>query len=147
MRHDVQYHYAPLHKYPGMRPKDVAIWDQFLITHPDTFTHVWYDVHLGDPIANEKEREDALRSGMYDVARWCVDVVAADKNNFWAIEIKPNAGAGALGQALAYAALLNAERKSNPPIRPAVLTDTIAPITEQAALLLGVTMLTPHYNK
>jgi hypothetical protein len=143
MRRETQYPYEWLHKYPGMRPKDVAIWDAFLVQHPDAFFRVWYDVHLGDPVQVEADREEQLKSGMYDVARWCVDVLADDGTGFWAIEIKPNAGAGALGQALGYAALLNKEHVFDRPVRPAVLTDNVAPITQQAAELLKVVVFTP----
>lgn len=147
MRYEQEYPYKSLHKYPGMRPKDVAIWDEFITRHPGIFKRVWYDVHLGDPVQHEHQREESQLSGMYDVSRWCVDVLAYDNNNFWAIEIKPDAGAGALGQALAYAALLTSEHEFSRPVRPAVLTNNVAPITEQAARLLKVGIFTPDTQK
>jgi len=126
-----------------MRPSDVAIWDAFILSHPDAFHRVWYDVHIGDPISDEKERQHMIDSGMYDVSCWCVDVIADDGSEYWVIEIKPNALAGALGQALAYTKLLEKEKHFDKPLQPAVLTDNIAPITQQAAMLLGVPLFTP----
>ena len=126
-----------------MRPKDVVIWDQFIHNNPDTFLRVWYDVHIGDPVGKNTDHKEMHASGMYDVSCWCVDVVAEASNNFWIIEIKPDALAGALGQALAYTALLEKQNLFHKPIVPVVLTDSISPITLEAAGLLKVGLLTP----
>lgn len=130
-------------KYPGMRPNDVAIWDEFILSHPDAFIRVWYDVHLGNPVGQHHDEQEMKDNGMYDVSCWCVDVVAEDEHGFWAIEVKPNAMAGALGQSIAYAKLLQKDNWGEKPIRPAVLTDDMAPITQEAAVLMGVILFTP----
>ena len=124
-----------------MRPLDRVIWDRFIDKQPHAFKRVWYDLHIGDPCCDEALRADMHASGAFEVAQWCIDVVADDGRDFFIIEIKPAARASALGQALAYAALLNAEKKDGVRRVPAVLTDEIIPITASAAALLGVVML------
>ena len=135
--------YKSLAKYPGMRPKDVAIWDQFIIDYPHAFERVMYNVHLGDPVRVGDDKEDMVKSGMFDVSRWCIDVLADDGTHLWAIEIKPDAAASAIGQALAYAALVTQEFGLPTKVLPLVITDEIAPITQQAANLLGVRIKSP----
>ena len=135
--------YRPQAKYPGMRPKDVAIWDQFIIDYPHAFKRVAYDVHLGDPVQIEENRADMLKSGMYEVCQWCIDVLGDDGTRIWAIEIKPNAGGGALGQALAYAALVSHDSGLKMKALPLVITDEISPITQHVANMLRVKILSP----
>lgn len=132
-----------MHKYPGLRPHDMALWDMLLLSHPGLFKEVWYNIKLGDPVTQERDREIMLRTGMYDVSSWVVDVLARDEENYYVIEIKPDAKAGAIGQALAYKALLESEYTFTAPLYPVVLTDDIGPITQTAAQLLGVTVMTP----
>lgn len=143
MQRATEYPYKTLTKYPGMRPRDVAIWDTFLLNHPGRFFRVWYDVHMGDPVGAEHDHEEMCNNGMYDVSRWCVDVIAEDAEAFYIIEIKPDAKAGALGQALAYKKILDREVGFAKPSHAVVLTDSIGPITLQAAELMGVALITP----
>ena len=143
MHNNIEYPYKSLDKYPGMRPRDVAIWDEFILSHPDAFFRVWYDVHIGDPVGHKHNEKEMRENGMYDVSCWCIDVLAEDENGFWVIEVKPDAMAGAIGQALSYTKILEKEQKFNKPLRPAVLTNDIPPITQQAGNLLGVLIFTP----
>lgn len=138
-----EYPYKLLTKYPGMRPKDVVIWEEYILNHPDSFLRVWYDVHIGDPKLLIPKQHTVQDSGMYDVSRWCIDVLAETENFLFVIEIKPDALAGALGQALAYRALLEKIQQFAKPLHPVVLTDNVSPITRQAANLLKVSLLTP----
>lgn len=135
--------YELKHKYRGMRPLDEIIWDEFVHRHRGEFEMVWYNVHIGDPARDDDERRMMKDNGAYDVSCWCVDVLAKSGDQFYVIEIKPDARAGALGQALAYKAILEAEGKIPPGSVPVVLTDNLHPITEQAAQLLGVQILVP----
>jgi hypothetical protein len=135
--------YKPLHKYRGMRPKDIAIWDEFLLRNPTAFVRVWYDTHIGDPSTLALGSEEMKRSGMYDVSCWCVVVIADDGNALYVIEIKPNALAGALGQALAYKKFVEKLPGVNKPVYAAVLTDNLSPITQEAASMLNVALFTP----
>lgn len=137
------FKYQRLHKYPGMRPHDVAIWNQYIKNHPNAHTRVWYDVPLGDPFPDATEHDHVHKTGAFDVSRWRIDVLAESENGIAIIELKPNAGASALGQALAYEKLIRKEWKLEVPTIPVVLTDTLSPITEEAARLLGVLLLVP----
>ena len=138
----LQFPYKPMHKYPGMRPKDVAVWERFMTANPDAFVEVYYDAHVGDPVSAPELHDEMRASGAFDVCQWCVDVIARAPNITYVIEVKPNAGAGALGQALAYTKLLQREGRIPVNSVPVVLTDNISPILQEAARLLGVLIFT-----
>ena len=135
--------YRLIDKYPGMRPRDEVIWDEFVRLNPSAFDYVYYDVHMGEPTSDPREKQRMLANGSYEVSQWCVDALAIAGEVEHVIEIKPNAGAGALGQALAYVKLLQAEGRVSDKAVPVVLTDVLSPITEQAAKALGVIVIVP----
>lgn len=135
--------YKLLPSYEGMRPKDVAIWDTFTQNNPHMFDWVWYNVPVGDPVAHEQDRPEYRANGMDGVSFWRVDVVGFKGGMYYAVEVKPNAGAGAIGQALIYAAFLRENLPAGTKVWPTILTDDIAPITAQAAIMLRVIAITP----
>lgn len=136
-----EYPYKSLHRYPGMRPYDVAIWDQFILTNPGVFKRVWYNVPVGDPCGCDHDHAEGEHNGYNGVTSWRADVVADDGEFIYTIEIKPNALGGAIGQALSYSVLLPKYNVLDKPVKPVVITDDIAPITLEAASLLGVALL------
>lgn len=138
-----QFEYKLLEKYPGMRPRDEYIWDDYVQKHPQAFTSVYYNVPLGDPFPEDDAKIEAKANGAYEVSQWRIDALAEDDTAIYVIEIKPDAGAGALGQALAYVKLIQKEWNIIKPIYPVVLTDKITPVMEQAAKMLGVLVLIP----
>ena len=126
-----------------MRTRDEVIWDEFIRTHPDRFDRVWYNVPLGEPYKDLDLRREAKDNGAWESTQWRIDVLAEDQDFFYVIEIKPNAMGGALGQALAYKALLQKHHQVDKPIITIVLTDVVSEITDEASELLGVAVIIP----
>lgn len=135
--------YKLLQKYDGMGPNDEVIWDSFIMANPSAFDFVYYNVHIGRPTDDPVIEQTMRRNGSWEVSQWCVDVLAFASGKPYVIEVKPNAGAGALGQALSYTRLLQAEGFIGEDAQPIVVTDNLSPITEQAALQLGVIVAVP----
>jgi hypothetical protein len=130
-------------KYPGIRPRDEIIWDTFIERNPSAFEYVFYNVHLGNPTNSSEEIIKMRQNGSYEVSQWCVDVLAYADGVPHVIELKPDAGAGALGQALAYREILIAEGRITSNAIPLVITNQISPITQHAADLLGIIVMIP----
>ena len=130
---DIPMEYLRLTRYPHMSPADIDLWDRFIERNPARFSRVWYDVHVGE--GGETPEDCGYRDAAcwWDLTRWRIDVVAEDGENFYIIEIKPNANAKALGQANAYAILFEDEHKPLKPVVSVVLTDSIHPNTERIA--------------
>ncbi len=135
--------YQLIEKYPGMGIKDEVIWDSFIIANPFAFDFVYYNVHIGQPTTDPHIEAQMRRNGSWEVSQWCIDVLAFASGKPYVIEVKPNAGAGALGQAVAYTRILQAEGHVDESAQPMVVTDNLSPITEQAALQLGVIVAVP----
>lgn len=137
------YKYERQTYYPGLKAIDGKLWDEFVYRNPTAFLSVKYNVHLGNPSADPNAEAKLRASGAFEVMQWCIDVLAWDGTDYTIIEIKPDARAGAIGQALAYRALAIGEGLVPDTTRALVLTDNLSPITERAAQLLGVGILVP----
>ena len=139
----IKYKYGLQNRYPGMRIRDEVIWDEYVKKHPHAFNFTWYNVPLGDPFPDPDKKILALANGGYEVGQWRIDVLAEGDDGLVVIEVKPNADSRALGEALAYTALLKKEWGISAPVVPVVLTDKMSPILEQAAKLMGVVVIVP----
>ena len=139
----VPHEYDRLAKYPGIRPHDAAIWEEFIRSRPDYYDFVYYDVKIGRPRVDGMSEQEMKWSGAWDVAQWRVDVIGQGPYGIDIIEVKPGALAGAIGQTLAYRALLQHEGLIPDDANCKVLTDQLVPITEQAGKLLGVEIIVP----
>ena len=130
--------YRLMHSYPHMRPQDVAIWNRYILANPDRFKQVFYDYHLGENCDHGENETECVGCGFHDVCRWKCDVIAYGDGIIYTIEIKPDAGAKAIGQAIVYKTLFELQEKPNVPIVAVILTDTIAPLTKLIAHAHGV---------
>lgn len=139
----VRYPYKLMQKYPGLRPNDEILWDEFIKNNPVTFDWVYYDVPVGDPTASDERKQSMQRNGAFEVSQWRIDVVGFSKGEPVIIEVKPNAAAGAIGQVLSYKALLVAEGSIDQNTPCMILTDEISPITEHACKLLDIMIHVP----
>jgi hypothetical protein len=139
----IPHRYELKNKYPGMRLGDEVIWDEFVKNNPDFFLSVWYNVPLGEPYTEEEKAVEARANGGWDVSQWRIDVLGETADAFAAIEVRPDADARALGNAIAYAKLLKAEWGLVKPVIPVVLTNRMSPIMEKAAAICGVRVLVP----
>jgi len=126
------------HRYPGMRPKDEVIWDKYIQMHPGVFDSCFYNVPVGDPSHNDSEKGEMQYNGGWGVSTWRVDVVGIKDAMQYVIEIKPHADTHAIGEVLAYRALLIAEGKIKPDAIPLIITDEASMILLQACAALGV---------
>lgn len=136
-----KYPYKLQNKYPGMRLEDEVIWDEFIKRNPAAFFSCYYNVPVGDPMPHENEKKEAVQNGGYDVSQWRIDVLAETADGLAVIELKPHAGPGALGQALAYKKLIEKEWQLTKPVVPIVITNGVSSIMLEAAAMLGVQVI------
>ena len=130
--------YKKQNKYPHLLPEDTAIWERWIESHPDVFSSVQYDVHIGIEEDIDEAIEESIRGAWFDLTRWKIDVLAEDEAALYIIEIKPFANSKALGQALAYSLLYESEHQPVKPIIPVVLTNSHIKTTRRAGELMGV---------
>lgn len=137
---DKEYTYEKMSEYPHMLKRDAEIWHRFIEQNPGKFLHCIYDLHVGDgaPIEDDTPPRDAY--AWKRVTQWRADVAAWDGNALYMIEVKPNAKASAIGQALGYKILYLDNNKTGIKVVPVVLTDNAFGETEKFAAAVGVEM-------
>ena len=110
-----------------MKPRDMAIWERFISQNPDRFQSVEYDVHVGDPRDNDENLSAEMQRDREALGRRKIDVVAYDSGHIHIIEVKPNAGATALGQAIMYDYLYTRDHKPKLETIATIVTDVASP--------------------
>lgn len=112
-----------LRKYPHMFPKDIVIWERFLLKHANEFTGFDYDIKVG----TVPKFPDGLDTGIYKAGEilWKkrIDAVGHKADELLIIEVKPNAGPSAIGQVLGYVQLYRDEIKPTQKISGLIVTD------------------------
>ena len=90
--------FKKLGKYPHMKPADILIWERFIEAHPDAYDSVQYDLGVG--LLPPFEVIVVAETGGSDAELYLrkIDVVGFKDGVVDVIELKPNAGPGAVGQ-------------------------------------------------
>ena len=106
--------------------------------YPDFFERVNYDVRCGTgrsypPVSDEKILHD-----IQGLSKLRIDVVGFRDKEQWVIELKPRAGASAIGQVMCYTNLYKDLCPANTPLTMAVITDEAVPDIERIAASFSV---------
>jgi hypothetical protein len=136
------YPYGRLGSYAHMKPRDIAIWERFIDEYPDAFEKCEYDVFVGDPPAfntlwdnDEDKNQDALY-------RLKIDVLGHSPGRMDIVEVKPEAGPGAIGQLEGYYKLFMRDMAAGATVGKVLVTDMERPnmryLCEQAGVALFV---------
>jgi len=130
-----RFPFAPLSKYPHMKPEDVAVWNRFVAANSGLFDTVDYDVPVGTGADVDPEHPDAIQYDAKILTRKKVDVVAYKGNAVFVIEVKPVANARGLGQILTYLPLWLADHPGELDVRGMVVAGEME--REMAAVYAG----------
>jgi hypothetical protein len=108
-----------------MSVKDSEVWTAFLDTHFVKIDRVLYDVTVGGKASQR------VVGGVELVPMWKtlvskrIDAVVWSGGEVWTCEVKPIASMSALGQALTYQFLWNAEKRTEQKARACVVCSRI----------------------
>ncbi len=133
--------FAKQPSYPHMRPADVVIWESFLAAYPDAYKEVAYDVMVGDVPDFVMDATDDVGSNITTLYKWKIDVLAKRGGGYDVIEIKPAAGASAIGQVICYDVLLDDVLGDGADTTPVLLTDSVRPNMPRLCAHHGVRLL------
>lgn len=111
--------------YPHFLSEDIGVWTRYLQSPIAKIAEVWYDVHVGTPIAvaNEAGQMDHKLAAALGMKR--IDVVARVTDVFWVIEVKPIANMTAVGQAVAYRRLFMQEFEPRREVLGVIICDQV----------------------
>ncbi len=132
------FKYEKRYWYPHMMPEDVAIWERFIARYPDAYDGCEYDVPVGTLPNFDVKLSEGTEDQTYKLYKKKIDVVAYSKEDIDIIELKPNAGASAVGQIKMYRSLFIKE--FSPPIAPRciIITDKVSDDVREFAREEGV---------
>lgn len=132
------HEFKQLNWYPHMGPEDAAIWHRFIAQFPDAYDRVQYDVKVGKAPDFVTEHEDEAMRAQAPLYQRKIDVIGYKADQIDIIEVKPNAGASAIGQVKQYRHLWSQEYM--PPETPkcVIVTDNVKPDTGEFAHAEGV---------
>lgn len=106
-----------------MLPLDIAIWRQFLNLYEDDFEEFRYDVHVGPKLRMDDPKIPWLGDFSERALSLRIDVLGFKPGECWLIEVKPNAGLGALGQLMAYRFYLDPSIYEGRVLKAVICTD------------------------
>ncbi len=132
---------ATVGQYRHMSPHDSAVWSAFLTTHLIDIERVMYDVTLGGRASRHIPDGSDMKQMWETLIKKRVDAVVWTHGQVWCVEVKPLAGMAALGQALAYAFLWNAEGRSETKARAVVVCARVDEDVEAVFLAYGVLVI------
>ena len=87
-------------KYPHMMPADILIWSRYLKSNPFPNARIAYDVHVGTPAGPLDGLSAQYELMAIALSTKRIDAVVYEPRRTLIIEIKPYAGASAIGQVL-----------------------------------------------
>ena len=133
-----QYPYEKRYKYPHLKPLDIAIWERYISAKPDFWETVDYDLAIGTGAPIALGTEENMARDFKILTQYKIDVVGYKENAIDIVEIKPNAGASAIGQVKSYEALYKNYVNPSGNTRAVIITDMARPDIFLLAHELGV---------
>ena len=124
-----KYKFAKLRKYPHLGPEDIFIWEKFLDNFSAFYNSVDYDMHVGRGRDYPMVDEPKIYNDMKWLSMKRIDVVGYKADRIDIIEIKPKAGASAVGQVEVYADLYKEKFPKAGDIKKIIITDEMDPDT------------------
>lgn len=114
-------------RYPGMLPREIIVWRQWLKLHEHEYDHFDYNTRIGQghdpgPTWPENYRRMAIMNSQKRV-----DVVGWKGQEPTIIEVKDRAGASAIGQLVTYKPIWVQTFPDLPPPRLALVVNRLQP--------------------
>ncbi len=129
-------------RYEHMMREDFATWTEFLKSDSMPLLEVWYDVHVGEPMAVPDGSPEYMRAHAAAVSRKRIDVVGRTEKELWIIEVKPCANMQAIGQVLIYDDLFCREFELKLPTRTVIVASASDMDIIEGAAKYGVKIIT-----
>lgn len=119
--------YKLLPAYPHMGEIDASIWERFIKSMPDVYSHCRYDVAVGPGPAFDPTINPDTGADVYRLYQRRIDVVGFKDSEVDIIEVKRRAGPSAAGQVKFYRRLYMEDYKPERTPKCIVITDELLP--------------------
>lgn len=128
------------HKYPGMAPREVLIFEEWLKTHAAEFNRFDYNVHVGNGIDPGAPFPDVYRQQYIFNTQKRIDAVGWKESLPTIIEVKDRATASCMSQLLTYKTLWPITFPNTPAPALLLVTNRVAADMPMVLSATGITL-------
>ncbi len=114
-------------KPPHMASQDLPIWERFRDKYKNDFVGWYFDAACGTPAEVPPGTEPNLAKMWTRITSKRIDVVGVKTNEYWIIEIRPDAAAGALGTIMTYINCVSVDPPDDRSLVAALVSDRFDP--------------------
>ncbi len=125
---------------PGFERIEAEIWARFLDGYGDSYQGFYYNVKVGEGRVPESQTDEAMRKMLADISVKRIDAVGVRGSTWDIIEVRRHAGAGSMGQMLAYETLWVAYSGGLRPYTLTIVTDYMDIDTQLAVRARGISV-------
>lgn len=126
---------------PHMAPRDLALWHRARPQLPPDIAAYYYDAAVGDGSPRPGDPSDPINAAWYRLTRKRIDAVGETPAAWLLIEVRPNAGLGALGAIQTYRSLWERDPPDTRPVLAYIVTDRLEPDTVRTAINANIRIL------
>lgn len=134
------FKYELTHKYPHMKPRDIEIWERFIVAYPDAYIDCQYDFHVGDSPSFDTTVEGIDNANQHMLYQLKIDVIGRKSNGLDIIEVKPDAGPSSIGQVQGYRTLYVRDERPTQNVNVVIITNVEKPNMRYLCSQHGVTL-------
>jgi hypothetical protein len=123
---------------PHVSSEDLILWEQFRRRSAKEYVAFYFDVALGSGEVPAPNVSEAVGKAWQRLTKFRADVVGDTGTEWHLIELRPNAGPGAVGAIQTYSTLWTIKPPDARPVVPIIVTDRCSADIRTVASLAGV---------
>lgn len=132
---------------PHMAAADLPLWREWIHSHHHHFDALFFDAALGTAPDPGPEQPENYRYAWIRLNRYRADVIAVSPTGWTIIEVRPRAGASAIGALLTYRQAWFLDPPDDRPVTLILVTDQVRPeiaaLARQSGILVQLVRATP----
>ena len=123
---------------PHVSSEDLVLWDQFRRLYAKDYVAFYFDVALGSGEESPPGTRPSVAEAWKRLTRFRADVLGDTGTGWHLIELRPNAGPGAVGALQTYSTLWSMGPPDGRSVQPILVTDRCSRDIRTVASLAGV---------
>lgn len=129
---------------PHVSSDDLVLWEQFRRLFAKDYERFYFDVALGSGEDSPSTVRPSVADAWKRLTMFRADVVGDTGSEWHLIELRPNAGPGAVGALQTYATLWLTDAPDKRPLKPILVTDRCSGDIRKVAALSGIEVRCLH---
>jgi hypothetical protein len=123
---------------PQISSEDLLLWKRFRELHAKDYVVFYFDVALGSGEDSGPGVSENVAKAWKRLTKFRADVVGDTGSEWHLIELRPNAGPGAVGAVQTYSTLWLTDPPDGRPVKSIIITDRCSSDIRRVAELSGV---------